>query len=56
MKRLPAIDPMDVLALVALAAVAIGVGMVYVPAAFVVVGVVLLAYVYLTTRPTGGAS
>lgn len=55
MKRIGSVDPIDVLAVIALALVAIGVAMIYVPAAFIVVGALLLLYAALATRTTEGA-
>lgn len=52
------IDPLDLAAIVGLALLALGLGMVYLPAAFVVVGAFLILYAVLATRgrPTGGTS
>ncbi len=47
--RIP-LDPNDAVALVGLIALTIGAGLIYVPAAFVVVGSLLLIYAVLATR------
>lgn len=53
MKRV-ALDPNTALALAGLVALAIGLALIYPPAAFVVVGVLLIAYAVLPDRSTGG--
>lgn len=51
MRRIaPAVDPLDVLALLGVAILTIGVGMVFIPAALVVLGALLLVYAILASR------
>lgn len=51
MKRVaPALDPLDVVACLGVLIVTIGVGMVFVPAALVVLGSLLLVYAILASR------
>jgi hypothetical protein len=50
----PAVDPNTALALVGLAALAFGIGLVFLPAAFVVVGGLLLVYSILPDQTPGG--
>lgn len=44
------IDPLDLLAVLGLAVLATGVGLVFIPAALIVIGAALLAYAILATR------
>lgn len=44
------VDPIDVVALVSVAVLAVGAAMVYVPAAFIVVGLLGLAYAVAASR------
>lgn len=53
MKRLT-VDPNTALALAGLIALAIGVALIFPPAAFVVVGALLILYAILPDRSTGG--
>jgi hypothetical protein len=52
-KRLPRVDSIDVVAITGLACLAAGLALVYVPAAFVVVGAFLLLYAVLAQRSGG---
>ncbi len=49
MKRIH-IDPNDAVAIIGLIALTIGAGLIYLPAAFIVVGSLLLIYAVLVTR------
>lgn len=53
MKR-PAVDQNTALALVGLGALAVGLALIYLPAAFVVIGGLLIAYAILPDRPPEG--
>jgi hypothetical protein len=52
MHRLRPVDPIDLVALIGLAALALGVALVYYPAAFIVVGGLLLLYAVMASRGT----
>jgi hypothetical protein len=53
-KRLQGVDPNTALALAGLAVFAIGLALVYLPAAFIAVGLLLILYAILPDRSTGG--
>lgn len=53
MKR-PAVDPNTAFALVGLVSLAIGLALIYLPSAFVAVGLLLILYAVLPDRSPGG--
>ena len=52
--KTPAVDQNTLLALVGLAALAVGLALIYVPAAFAVVGGLLIIYAILPDQTQGG--
>lgn len=51
--RLP-IEPNDLLAVLGLVMLGVGAALIYLPAGLLIVGSLLILYVYLATRPSGG--